>query len=46
MSLSSYENKMLKILQLKQLLFFEICTGEKCEKFVYKQSESIEYVKN
>ena len=28
------------------LLLFEICTGEVCEKFVYKHSETIEYVKN
>ena len=31
---------------LKHLLLFEICTGEICEKFVYKHSETIEYVKN
>ena len=31
---------------LKQLLLFEICAHEKCEKFVYKHSETIEYVKN
>ena len=31
---------------LKQLLLFEICTREKCEKFVYKHSETIEYVKD
>ena len=31
---------------LKKLLNFEICAREICEKFVYKLSESIEYVKN
>ena len=31
---------------LKHLLLFEICAGEICEKFVYKHSETIEYVKN
>ena len=31
---------------LKQLLLFEICTREVCEKFVYKHLETIEYVKN
>ena len=31
---------------LKHLLLFEICTHEICEKFVYKHSETIEYVKN
>ena len=30
---------------IKQLLLFEICACEKCEKFVYKHSETIEYVK-
>ena len=30
----------------KHLLIFEICTCEICEKFVYKHSETIEYVKN
>ena len=34
---------MLKILRL---LIFEIFTREICEKFVYKHSETIEYVKN
>ena len=38
---------MLKISHLKHLLLFEICTTrEMCEKFVYKHSETIEYVKN
>ena len=36
---------MLKILQLKHLLFFEISAREICEKFVDKHSETIEYVK-
>ena len=31
---------------LKYLLRFEMCTREIYEKFVYKQSETIEYVKN
>ena len=31
---------------LNCLLLFEICTREICEKFVYKHSETIEYVKN
>ena len=31
---------------LKQLLHFDICTREICEKFVYKHSETIEYMKN
>ena len=31
---------------LKHLLLFEICACEICEKFVYKHSETIEYVKN
>ena len=31
---------------LKYLLLFEICPREICEKFVYKHSETIEYVKN
>ena len=30
----------------KHLLPFEICAREICEKFVYKHSETIEYVKN
>ena len=29
----------------KHLLLFEICTCEICEKFAYKHSETIEYVK-
>ena len=28
------------------LLLSEICTHELCEKFAYKHSETIEYVKN
>ena len=31
---------------LKDLLLFEICAREIREKFVYKHSETIEYVKN
>ena len=31
---------------LKHLLLFEICTRDICEKFVYKHSEIIEYVKS
>ena len=31
---------------LKQLLPFEICAREICEKFVYKHSEAIVYIKN
>ena len=37
---------MLKISHSNTLLHFEICTRETCEKFVYKHSEIIEYVKN
>ena len=32
-------------LRLKHILRFEICAREICEKFVYKHSEAIEYVK-
>ena len=46
MSLPSYESNTMKISHLKQILLFEICAGEICEKFVYKHSETIEYVKN
>ena len=35
---------MLKILYYN-ILIFEICTGEICEMFVYKHSETIKYVK-
>ena len=35
---------MLKISQ--QILLVEICPREICEKFVYKHSEAIEYLKN
>ena len=31
---------------LKHLLLFEICAREKHEKFVYKHSETTEYVKS
>ena len=30
---------------IKHLLLFEMCTREMCEKFIYKHSETIEYVK-
>ena len=33
-------------LSLKHLLLFQICAREICEKFAYKHSETIEYVKN
>ena len=32
--------------KLKHLSLFEICAREMCEKFVYKHSETIEYIKN
>ena len=31
---------------LKHLLLFEICACEICERFVYKHSETMGYVKN
>ena len=31
---------------VKHLLLFEICAREVGEKFVYKHSETIEYIKN
>ena len=31
---------------LKLLLLFEICAHDICEKFVYKHSETTEYVKS
>ena len=31
---------------LKHLFLYEICAHEICEKFIYKHSETIEYVKN
>ena len=31
---------------LKHLLLFEICARDVCEKFVYKYSKAIEYVKH
>ena len=31
---------------MKHLLLFEMCARKICEKFVYKQSETIEYGKN
>ena len=30
---------------MKHILLFEICAREICEKFVYKHSQTIEYVK-
>ena len=36
----------IKDFTLKHLLLFEICALEICEKFVYKHSETIEYVKD
>ena len=39
-------NIFVKGLTLKQLLLFEIYARQICEKFVYKYSETIEYVKN
>ena len=44
--LSPYENKSFEDFTLKHLLRFETYTCEICEKFVYKHSETIEYVKN
>ena len=32
--------------RLKQLLPFEMCEHQICKKFIYKHSETIEYVKN
>ena len=31
---------------MKVTLIFKICANEICEKFVYKHSETTEYVKN
>ena len=31
---------------LKHVLLFEICSREICEKFVYKHSQTMEYVQN
>ena len=45
-SSSSYENNNVKDFTFKHLLLFEICAREICEKFVYKHSETIKYVKN
>ena len=56
-SSSSYENNMLKISHLllfqifpreicEPLLLFGICASNICEKFVYKHSKTIEYIKN
>ena len=44
MSLSSCEY--VEDFTLKHPLLFEICAREICENFVYKHSETIEYVKN
>ena len=38
--------KYVKDFTLKHLLFFEKCARKIWEKFVYKHSETIEYVKN
>ena len=46
MSSSSYENKYVEHFTLYSLLLFEMCAREICEMFVYKHSETIEYVKN
>ena len=43
-ALSSYEIYV-EDFTLKDLLLFEICAREICEKFVYKHSETIGYVK-
>ena len=45
-SSSSYENNNVEDFILKNLLRFEICAREICEKSVYKHSETIEHVKN
>ena len=37
--------KLVEDLTLKHILLFEICTRKIYEKFVYKHSEAIEYVK-
>ena len=41
-----YGSSMVEDFTLKLLLYFKICAREICEKFVYKHSETIEYVKN
>ena len=43
---SSYKKKIVEDFTLKHLLLFEICARGIFEKFVYKHSEIIEYVKN
>ena len=44
---SSYENNIYdEDFTLKHLFLFEIPAGDICEKFVYKHSETIEYVGN
>ena len=45
-STSSYDNNYVENFTLKHPLLFEICAPEICEKFVYRHSETIEYVKN
>ena len=40
-----WENRLDGDFTLKHLLLFEICACKMCEKFVYKHSETIEYVK-
>ena len=39
-------NKYVENFTLKYLLLFEIFARDICEKFVYKHSETIEYLKN
>ena len=46
MSSPSYEKRYDEDFTLKNLLLFAICAREICEMFVYKHSETIEYVKN
>ena len=45
-SSSSCEKKYIEDFILKHQLLFEICAHEVCEKFVYKHSETIAFVKN
>ena len=45
-SSSSHEHKYAEDFALQHLLHFEICARKICEMFVYKHSETIEYVKN
>ena len=43
-SSSSYDSS--SDFALKHLLLFEICARAICEKFVYKHSETVKFVKN